>query len=173
MPSELAFRAQLVVSEQREIYDYWRRAAAGRMMPARADLDPVAIGHLLPGISILDVGARYDILRYRLAGTRLHDIYGCEVTGLSVFDLQLGAKRPYWRAAYRRVVEQRTPMQGAVKEPVTGRDHVVLFWLRLPLSEDGEVVSKILCHDVGIMPAALVASDVGADHESPDAAAEG
>jgi hypothetical protein len=25
----------------------------------------------------------------------------------------------------------------------------------LPLSEDGERVSKILCHDVGIMPAAL------------------
>jgi len=33
----------------------------------------------------------------------------------------------------------------------------VLFWLRLPLSEDGERVSKILCHDVGIMPAALEA----------------
>jgi hypothetical protein len=46
-------------------------------------------------------------------------------------------------------------MQGAVKGPVAGRDHVVLFWLRLPLSEDGERVSKILCHDVGIMPAAL------------------
>jgi len=155
MPSELAFRAQLVISEQREVYDFWRRAAGGRSMPARADLDPGTIRHLLPGISILDVGARFDVLTYRLAGTRLHDVYGCEVTGRNVFDLQLGAKGRYWRAAYRRVVEERTPMQGAVRAPVAGRDHVVLFWLRLPLSEDGEAVSKILCHDAGLMPAAL------------------
>jgi hypothetical protein len=155
MPSELAFRAQLVISEQREVYDFWRRAAGDRSMPARADLDPGAIRHLLPGISILDVGARFDALTYRLAGTRLHDIYGCEVTGRNVFDLQLGAKRRYWRAAYCRVVEERTPMQGAVRAPVATRDHVVLFWLRLPLSDDGEAVSKILCHDVGLMPAAV------------------
>jgi len=169
MPSELAFRAQLVISEQREIYDYWRRAANGRPMPARADLDPVAIRHLLPGISILDVGARFDALRYRLAGTRLRDIYGGEVTGQNVFDMRLGVKRRYWRAAYRRVVEERTPMQGAVKGPVAGREHVVLFWLRLPLSDDGETVSKVLCHDVGIMPAALAPSEESAE----DAAAEG
>jgi len=155
MSSELAFRAQLVMSEQREVYDTWRWAANGRRMPARADLDPATMRHLLPGISILDVGARFDALRYRLAGTRLHDIYGCEVTGQSVFELRLGPKRRYWQAAYRRVVEERMPMQGAVKGPVAGRDHVVLFWLRLPLSDDGETVSKILCHDVGIMPAAL------------------
>jgi len=155
MSSELAFRAQLVMSEQREVYDTWRWAANGRRMPARADLDPATMRHLLPGISILDVGARFDALRYRLAGTRLHDIYGGEVTGQSVFELRLGPKRRYWQAAYRRVVEERMPMQGAVKGPVAGRDHVVLFWLRLPLSDDGETVSKILCHDVGIMPAAL------------------
>ena len=160
MSSELAFRAQLVLHEQREVYDYWRRAANGRPMPARADLDPATMRHLLPGISILDVGGRFDALRYRLAGTRLRDIFGHEVTGLNVFDLRLGAKRRYWQAAYRRVVEQHTPMQGAVKGPVAGRDHVVLFWLRLPLSDDGEVVSKILCHDVGIMPAVLAGDEV-------------
>jgi hypothetical protein len=163
MSSELAFRAQLVISEQREVFDYWRRAANGRPMPARADLDPAMMRHLLPGISILDVGARFDALCYRLAGTRLHDIYGCEVTGQNVFDLRLGPKRRYWQAAYCRVVEERTPMQGAVKGPVAGRDHVVLFWLRLPLSDDGETVGKILCHDVGIMPAALEPESQDAD----------
>jgi len=172
MSSELAFRAQLVISEQREIYDFWCRAADGRAMPARADLDPGAIRPLLPGISILDVGARFDALTYRLAGTRLHDIFGCEVTGLNVFDLRLGARRRYWQAAYRRVVEQHTPMQGAVKGPVAGRDHVVLFWLRLPLSDDGETVSKILCHDIGIMPAALASSEAGADERTRDDVAD-
>jgi len=172
MSSELAFRAQLVMSEQREVYDTWRWAANGRRMPARADLDPATMRHLLPGISILDVGARFDALRYRLAGTRLHDIYGGEVTGQSVFELRLGPKRRYWQAAYRRVVEERMPMQGAVKGPVAGRDHVVLFWLRLPLSEDGETVSKILCHDVGIMPAALDQDYAGASEDEAETAPE-
>jgi len=172
MSSELAFRAQLVMSEQREVYDTWRWAANGRRMPARADLDPATMRHLLPGISILDVGARFDALRYRLAGTRLHDIYGGEVTGQSVFELRLGPKRRYWQAAYRRVVEERMPMQGAVKGPVAGRDHVVLFWLRLPLSEDGETVSKILCHDVGIMPAALDQDHAGASEDEAETAPE-
>jgi hypothetical protein len=150
MPSELAFRAQLVMSEQREIYDYWRSAAGTRPMPGRADLDPALVGHLLPGISLLDVGPRHDALRYRLAGSRLREIYGIEVTGLSVFDLNLGPRTSYWRAAFRRVVDEGTPMQGAVKGPVRGRDHIVLFWLRLPLSDDGVRVDKILCYDVGI-----------------------
>jgi len=166
MSSELAFRAQLVISEQREVYDHWRTAAEGRPMPARADLDPSAIRHLLPGISILDVGERFDLLRYRLAGTRLHDIFSCEMTGQNLFDLRLGAKRRYWRAAYRRVVEERMPMQGAVKGPIAGREHIVLFWLRLPLSEDGETVSKILCHDVGLMPAALDAEESSGTDEA-------
>ena len=168
MPSELAFRAQLVLSEQREIYDFWRAAADGRAMPARADLDPSAIRHLLPGISILDVGTRFDQLRYRLAGTRLHDIYGYEVTGQGVFDLRLGAKRRYWQVAYRRVVDERTPMQGAVKGPVAGRDHIVLFWLRLPLSDNDETVSKVLCHDFGVMPAALDQDDAEASEDESE-----
>jgi len=65
-------------------------------------------------------------------------------------------------------VEERTPMQGAVKEPVAGRDHIVLFWLRLPLSEDGAVVSKILCHDVGIIPAALSEPQAVDDEEAAE-----
>jgi hypothetical protein len=35
-----------------------------------------------------------------------------------------------------------------VRGPAKGRDHVLLFWLRLPLSEDGGRVDRILCHDM-------------------------
>jgi hypothetical protein len=147
MLSELAFRAQLVIREQRELFDYWRSRANGRPMPARADIDPAAIAALLPGISILDATSS-SRLTYRLAGTRLRDIFGLEVTGKSVFDLELGEKQTYWRAVYRKVIEDGMPMQGAVKGPVVDRDHIVLFWLRLPLCDDGKVVNKVLCHDM-------------------------
>jgi hypothetical protein len=162
MLSELAFRAQLVIREQRELFDYWRSCAKNRSMPSRADINPAAIAALLPGISILEAapGSR---LIYRLAGTRLREIFGQEVTGKSVFDLGLGEKQSYWRAVYRRVIDEKLPMQGAVKGPVVDRDHVVLFWMRLPLGDDAAVVNKVLCHDV-TLPVSVA---YGLDQDTP------
>ena len=149
MLSELAFRAQLVIREQRELFDYWRNCAKDRALPRRADINPAAIASLLPGISILEAGNRTDQIVYRLAGTRLRDIFGREVTGKSVFDLEFGEKKKnYWLAVYRKVIEDKVPMQGAIKGPVADRDHVVLFWMRLPLSDNADQVNKVLCHDV-------------------------
>jgi hypothetical protein len=130
-------------------------------MPSRADINPAAIAALLPGISILDALPNTHLI-YRLAGTRLREIFGQEVTGKSVFDLGLGEKQSYWRAVYRKVVDEQVPMQGAVKGPVVDRDHVVLFWMRLPLGDDGAVVNKVLCHDV-TLPVSVA---YGLDHDT-------
>lgn len=166
MPSELAFRAQLVVDHQRRLYDYWRSCAGTRAMPAKRSIDPVAIPDLLPGISLLETGSCLDDMTYRLAGTRLREIYGLEVTGRRVFDLDMDDKRNYWQAAYRKVVEEKLPMQGAIKGPLVSRDHVILFWLRLPLSDDGVRVDRILCYDIS-MPASL------SQDETPSASQQG
>jgi hypothetical protein len=150
MLSELAFRAQLVIREQRELFDYWRACAAGGRLPSRACINPAAIPSLLPGISVLEVGIKPEDVTYRVAGTRLREIFGREVTGKPVFDLQFGGKRNYWLAVYRKVIGEKVPMQGAIKGPVADRDHIVLFWMRLPLSDDNTVVNRILCHDVSL-----------------------
>ncbi|NJM33571.1 MAG: PAS domain-containing protein [Rhodomicrobium sp.] len=137
-----------MIHEQRELYDYWRACAKGGRLPCRADINPAAISSLLPGISILDAGKTPEQIVYRLAGTRLREIFGKEVTGKSVFDLEFGEKRQYWLTVYRKVIDEAVPMQGAIKGPVVSKDHVVLFWMRLPLSNDDNAVNKILCHDV-------------------------
>jgi hypothetical protein len=162
MLSELAFRAQLVIREQRELFDYWRSCAKDRPMPSRADINPAAIAALLPGISILEAAPGSHLI-YRLAGTRLREIFGQEVTGKSVFDLELGEKQSYWRAVYRKVIDEKLPMQGAVKGPVVDRDHVVLFWMRLPLGDDAAMVNKVLCHDV-TLPVSVA---YGLDQDAP------
>jgi hypothetical protein len=59
-----------------------------------------------------------------------------------------GDRARYWRRVHGRVVEKGLPAHGVVRGPAKGREHVVLFWLRLPLSEDGDRVDRILCHDV-------------------------
>lgn len=160
MTSELTFRAQLVIREQRELYDYWRAKATPAGFASRADIDPVALsGTLVPLVSIIDVGATLHDLTYRLAGTGLRDIFATELRGRRVFDLELGDKRHYWQTVYQSVVAERVPMQGAVKGPVANRGHLVLFWLRLPLSDDSRRINKVLCYDKALPVSVALAPD--------------
>lgn len=148
-----AFRAQLVVPEQRQLYDYWLEQAAGRVMPLRADIRPTQIPRILPGISLVDVDPEFGRSRVRLAGTRLREIYDREITGLCIEDLDWGDKREYWLASYRRTIEDGAPTQGIIKGPRIHKEHMVQYWLKLPLCAcDGGGVGMILCYDY-FMPA--------------------
>jgi hypothetical protein len=163
MLSGRAFRAQLVVQGQRELFDYWREAAGPRMMPARSDLDPLRVPRLLPSIGLIDVKSGLDDACFRLAGTRLHEIYGQEITGKRASEVFAGESGDYWRRIHDRVVQTGEPLNGVVRGPAKGRDHIVLFWLRLPLSEDGGQVDRILCYDL--------AGPAGSEHPVPERAA--
>jgi hypothetical protein len=159
MPSGRAFRAQLVVAGHRELFDYWIRVAGARPMPARSDLDPLKVPKLLPNIGLIDVREGVDRARFKLAGTRLHEIYGQEITGKRADEVFAGEIAAYWRRVHERVVETGFPIAGVVRGPALGRDHIVLFWMRLPLSDDGGAVDRILCHDAA-MPASCERSGV-------------
>lgn len=148
MLSGRAFRAQLVMQGQRELFDYWLEAAGARPMPARSDLDPLRVPRLLPSIGLIDVRSGLDQACFRLAGTKLHEIYGQEITGKRASDVFAGERDAYWRRIHDRLVATGLPLNGVVRGPAKGRDHIVLFWLRLPLSEDGGGVDRILCYDV-------------------------
>lgn len=153
MLSGRAFRAQLVMQGQRELFDYWRQSAGQRPMPARSDLDPLKVPRLLPSIGLIDVREGLRDATFRLAGTRLHDIYGQEITGKRARDVFSGAQADYWCRIHARVAGEGIPASGVVRGPAKDRDHIVLFWLRLPLSEDGGGVDRILCYDVAASPA--------------------
>lgn len=115
-------------------------------MPDRSDIHPADIPRLLPYISLIEV--TQGRCRIRLAGTRLRDIYDREITGLFVDDLDWGDKRDYWLAAFRRTVEDGKPAQGVVRGPRVHKEHLVQYWLKLPLGVDGtEGVGMILCLD--------------------------
>jgi hypothetical protein len=147
MLSGRAFRAQLVTQGQRELFDYWLQSAGRRRMPSRSDLDPFSVPKLLPCIGLIDVVAGLHEASFRLAGTRLRDIYGEEITGKRVDHVFTGTCADYWRRVHERVVEHASPSSGVVRGPAEGRDHILLFWMRLPLSQDGCSVDRILCYD--------------------------
>jgi len=148
-----AFRAQLVVPEQRQLYDYWLDKAAGRKMPTRADILPTQIPRILPSISLVDIEPELGRSRVRLAGTRLREIYDREITGMCIEDLDWGDKRDYWLASYRRTVESAVPTQGIIRGPRIHKEHLVQYWLKLPLcSDDSGQIKILLCYDY-FMPA--------------------
>lgn len=150
MLSDCAFRAQLASRGQRQLFDYWLQAAGDRAMPARADLDPLKVPRLLPNLGLIDLRQGLDAGLFRLAGTRLRDIYGREITGRRLSDVFSGRRAAYWQRIHARVAEEGLPAHGQVRGPAAGRDHVVLCWLRLPLSDSGGRVDRILCHDAAV-----------------------
>lgn len=150
MTSGLEFRAQLVLREHRALYDYWRGRAGMRALPAREDLDPSAMRAMLPHLCLVDIEDGFASAVVRLAGTRIRDVYGFELTGKCLADLEWGEKRGYWQAVYQSLLDDHAPLHGAVQGPIARREHVTLLWLRLPLSGDGRTVNKVLCHDVSV-----------------------
>ncbi len=143
-----AFRAQLIVPEHRQLFDYWLECCAGRAMPSRAEINPARMAKCLPGVSIINVTDNLLKSTFRLAGTRLREIHGREITGQTIEALDLGDKRDYWLAAYRRTAEECLPTQGLLKGPRLYKDHLVQYWLRLPLgSAEASRAEMILGHD--------------------------
>lgn len=117
-------------------------------MPSRADINPAQIPRLLPFISLIDVEPSIEQSRVRLAGTRLRDVYDREITGLRIEDLDLGAKRDYWMTAYRHTALDGKPTQGIVRGPRVNKEHLVQYWIRLPLAaRDGIGIGMVLCLD--------------------------
>ena len=144
----IAFKAQLVVPEQRQLYDYWLSCGEGNSLPTRADINPAHIPRLLPFITLIDVDDEIGRSRVRLAGNRLRDVYDREITGLHIDDLDLGSKRDYWMTAYRHTVLDGKPTQGIVRGPRVNKEHLVQYWIKLPLARPAdEVVGMVLCLD--------------------------
>lgn len=144
----IAFRAQLVVPEQRQLYDYWLSCGRDNRLPQRSDINPAHIPRLLPYVSLVDVSDDLSQSRIRLAGTRLRDVYDREITGMTIGELDLGAKRDYWMAAYRHTAIDGKPSQGIVRGPLVNKEHLVQYWIRLPLaSACGTAIGMVLCLD--------------------------
>jgi len=86
-------------------------------------------------------------LRVRLAGTRLRDYLGVEITGHCLDEYQLGDQQGYWDAAYREVLDAARPAQGVVPLTPWAQPHIFQFWLRLPLVDAKGRIAMVLGHD--------------------------
>ncbi|HET6159545.1 MAG TPA: PAS domain-containing protein [Dongiaceae bacterium] len=127
-------------------YAYWDSKRRGRRMPARADIDPVEIVPLLPGIMLVDAVADARRFVYRLVGTREVAMRGRDPTGRSVGEGFYGASAEASMASYQDVATRRAVRlerrEFTTPDGRYGREQVIL----LPLSDDDARVNMIIVY---------------------------
>ncbi|RNJ50629.1 PAS domain-containing protein [Methylocystis hirsuta] len=126
----------------RDLHDYWGRLKGERAAPDRAEIDPVAIRHILPDIFIIEADPERR-LPLRLCGARVNALWQREQKGR----LFLG----WWRAqrqeavaeAIRRVIDDETPLVAHART-APGRDAGEFELLLLPLRHFGKGCTRVL-----------------------------
>jgi len=134
---------------QSELIKHWHACCHNGALPSRECLDPGAIRAHLSSISIVEV-AKGGKTRFRLAGTSLRQIFGREMRGRYLSELDQTAFE-MWSLGLTRALEAQQPIGGLI-----GRDEDTHTWLRLPLHSD-RFGLMVLCHDA-LIPNVRLAS---------------
>lgn len=128
----------------RRIHDYWLAKRVGRLMPSRADIDPLELKDCLGNLCLVEViGDAPPRFRYRLDGSNLTLATGFDMTGKFLDQMPDERYRAFVTAIYLRVLEARAPVFVANQEDWKGYDLQVSS-VTLPLSADGARVDAIL-----------------------------
>jgi len=142
-------RHQILLPEQKAIFDYWRQKCLSGVLPSYKEIDPCFLSPYLPTISLTEIcdnpsGARY---KMRLAGTGFYNLYEDEITGRYLDELQSGETQSYWNRIYNVMAQEQRPRVGVTNPGTPSGSHMLQFWLRLPLSCDGKNTTMILGFD--------------------------
>ena len=135
-----------------ELWKYWNGKRGGRLMPARADLDPSEIPHILPYIYLLDVLHEPVRFRARLLGTSVRDFIGRDSTGVMLDEKLYGDETEDALAILRLVVDTKAPVGIWGPETLRETEWEEKEAMILPLSNDGQRVDMLLGGNVGTKP---------------------
>lgn len=135
--------ADLVHPVLRQLYAYWEEKRAGRIGPARAEIDPVDFRYAIGWTALVDVvdgGESFDV---RVWGSNMSVFTPNDYTGqkdLKFRDGEIGASV---LENFRWVVAHRRPLS-ILRDRTTAMGHYRYESMALPLSEDGEKVTQLL-----------------------------
>lgn len=93
------------------LFDYWNTVRQGRRAPRRFEIEPAKIAGLLPETFILE-RADLPAYRFRLAGTRLCQLFGHELRGTDFVELWSGKDRETMVSMLGVVFEQAAVGRG-------------------------------------------------------------
>jgi hypothetical protein len=129
-----------VTEAQRLLIAHWYecRSSGGRV--PRDAIDPGIVRSTLASLSIVELDENGEG-RFRIAGSRLRDIFGTDVRGRRVAEIA-GAHGECYALGLSSAVDRGMPVGGLIESGE--RLHA---WLRLPLADDYDQLTQVLCHD--------------------------
>jgi hypothetical protein len=132
-------------------FRYWRSIwPAADLLPGRGHFDPSQIKSLLPGVWLLDIQPAPFRMRYRLAGTRVVQYIGQEVTGRWMDEVHpdMVGNAEYQRR-YEDVVRSRIPSWRRGMPTLTVlQDYYAIENVLVPLASDGAHVDMLAAFSV-------------------------
>lgn len=136
---------ELAIDDPRlqKLYAYWCEKRGRRAMPSRRDIDPLDVRELMGNLTLIDVRPEPVEFRFRLAGSRIVDLFGKELTGRAVDEARFLGKRPPFERQCGAVLESKEPSFIIILMGVEHR-RMVYRQLLLPLSSDGENIDVML-----------------------------
>lgn len=129
-----------ITDAQEVLIQHWQSRRDGKGRVARDNIDPGALRSALACISIVELDEAGEC-RFRIAGSRLREIFGVEVRGMRLTEIA-GAHGECYALGLSAALERGEPVGGIIE--IGGRIHA---WLRLPLVGDDGALSQVLCHD--------------------------
>jgi hypothetical protein len=127
------------------VLDYWRNACDGRFAPAwnkfhLDEVDPAVV----PRCTVVDVidGGRDFV--YRFWGTARVKLHQFDMTGKSIFDFRPEELAESAAHQFNAVLASRRASWFTVVASGDAEDTFTFWFLRLPISDDGETVNKIV-----------------------------
>jgi hypothetical protein len=128
----------------RQVYAYWQNARRGRVLPSRADMDPLDLRFCLGWICLIDViDGPVRRFRFRLDGSRLADLTGYDLTNQYVDEMKDPAYAAFLSTLYNRAVDTREAIFIGDSED-WGRRGYLMQSATLPLSDDGEHANALM-----------------------------
>lgn len=111
-------------------------------MPARSDIDPSEIKHLLPNMLITDIAAEPFRVRYRLLGTKVAAASGGDFTGRYLDEMVATDVENEWEECYRLICREKRPLFGNATVPTQDGGCFSFEYGLFPLSSDGDTVTQ-------------------------------
>lgn len=129
-----------ITEAQRLLINHWLDCHDASGLVPREAIDPGTVRSTLACLSIVEMDETGSG-RFRIAGSRLRDIFGMDVRGRQVSEIA-GTHGECYALGLAAAIERGVPVGGVME--TGGRLHA---WLRLPLADDAGHLTQVLCHD--------------------------
>jgi len=125
------------------LYSYWNDVRGERLAPRRFDIEPARIAQILPETFILESNAKGQLC-FRLAGTKICEMFGREFRGTDLLSLWNDDDRLSMRCALNSVIDEGSVAVVRFCARSQHPDSAEAEMLLLPLVHTGGRVNRLL-----------------------------